>query len=76
MRAWKEADLERSAEGDRVVEFCTLKHDMSEAARVQARGDKTVTWSCEQWAIWFIEQFKLSRCEVLDDGENGALVHA
>lgn len=62
---------------DRDVEFITLKHEVnSTIAELQREQSATVlpTWSCETWATKLLERLKLSKCEVSEDGENGAIV--
>jgi len=66
---------------DRDVEFIWLKHEIqdylkltyfNEDKRIHILGAK----SCEMLAIELIERFNLSKCEVSEDNENGAIVEA
>lgn len=64
---------------DRDVEFILLKHHITEYLN-------TTYWSDDVWCLYFgarscemiarelIDQFGLSRCEVNEDGENGAIL--
>ncbi len=65
--------------GDREVEFILLKASLNsqihELKKEQAKLPLP-TWSCETWAIKLLERLKLSKCEVSEDGENGAVVEA
>ncbi|HEY9282330.1 MAG TPA: hypothetical protein VIP46_02650 [Pyrinomonadaceae bacterium] len=58
---------------DRDKEFfiCKRRLDAEIAATV---GDATVEWSCERWAVHLIDRLGLVKCEVSEDGENGAVV--
>jgi len=60
---------------DRDVEFIALGEAIAAWLRVQY-GDpmQLYTASCEMLARRLIDQFSLSACEVLEDGENGALL--
>lgn len=66
---------------DRDVEFIMLKHDikqyfsevfLNDTTKIHDFGD----YSCEWIAHNLIQRFKLSQCEVSEDGENGAIVTA
>lgn len=64
---------------NRDVEFIILKHKIKsflydEYFDSQLRLFDFDTMSCEQIAKAFISKFDLSRCEVSEDGENGAIV--
>lgn len=65
--------------GDRDIEFIVLKHKIlnwfydgwfDSELRLFNFG----SMSCEMIAERLIEEFNLSRCEVSEDGENGAIV--
>lgn len=58
---------------DRDVEFILLKREVEQAIRDQ-NGVGTDGWSCERWARHLVESLDLVRCEVSEDGENGAVV--
>jgi hypothetical protein len=61
---------------DREVEFITLKGLLVRAVKAKLidAAASVSTWSCEHWAQWLLDTFKLSRVEVSEDGENGAVV--
>jgi hypothetical protein len=62
---------------DRDVEFIMLKHTIQEYMEVKYFTESLCNFgakSCEMIAEELIEQFELSRCEVSEDGENGAIV--
>lgn len=64
---------------DRDVEFIMLKHDIKKYIMGRYFNEtECLCWfgakSCEMLAIEIIETFELSRCEVSEDGENGAIV--
>lgn len=59
---------------DRDVEFILLKRAMQEATANKLEEGETRSWSCERWALWYLNEFRLDRCEVSEDGENGAIV--
>ena len=59
---------------DREVEFITLKQELNVEIDIAQRSNDVSTWSCEQWAVHLLEQLDLSRCEVSEDAENGAIV--
>ena len=60
---------------DRDVEFILFKREIECGIR-EANTDETLDWSCERWASYLLERFELSKCEVSEDGENGAVVEA
>jgi hypothetical protein len=64
---------------DRDVEFIMLKHEIRDYLHEQYRVHTTKVLnfgakSCEMIAKELIERFDLCRCEVSEDGENGAIV--
>jgi len=61
---------------DRDIEFILLKREIDRALAALLATGSTAHWSCEMFAVWLIEQFALSSCEVSEDAENGAIVHA
>lgn len=61
---------------DRDVEFIMLKHDISFYLRSTYPGKNIGAKSCEMLAQELILEFGLSRCEVSEDNENGAIVIA
>lgn len=66
------------AHDDRQIEFILLKRRIdADIAQIQSSPQKShETWSCEQWARYLIAREFLSKCEVSEDGENGAVVEA
>lgn len=58
---------------DREVEIIVLKRNIK-AWMDQQLGPRLGTLSCEQIARYLISRFELLSCEVLEDGENGALL--
>lgn len=66
---------------DRDTEFIILKHQVMGYFKdtfyeIPLRCCNFGEMSCEMIAERLIEFFNLSRCEVSEDGENGAIVHA
>jgi hypothetical protein len=59
---------------NRDVEFIMMKHEAEMAVRVLKEIPDHESWSCERWAAEFLQLMNLSRCEVSEDGENGAVV--
>ncbi len=64
---------------DRDVEFIVLKHEIQEYLRLKYFNDSSRlcnfgSQSCEMLAKELISKFNLSKCEVSEDGENGAIV--
>jgi len=64
---------------DRDVEFIWLKHEIQDYLRSkyynkEKRLHVFGAMSCEMLANELINQFDLSRCQVDEDGENGAIV--
>lgn len=64
---------------DRDVEFIMLKHKINTYLEVKYYEGKTKcclfgAMSCEMIAKELIEEFGLVKCEVNEDGENGAVV--
>ncbi|MEO6390814.1 MAG: hypothetical protein ABIP75_03120 [Pyrinomonadaceae bacterium] len=59
---------------DRDIEFIELKACVDAAIEQQRGEPETATWSCETWATYLLQCFGLSKCEVNEDGENGAIV--
>ena len=63
---------------DRDVEFIMLKHRIYEYLRIEYGTNFDVclfgSRSCEMIAKELIEEFELTKCEVSEDGENGAIV--
>jgi hypothetical protein len=65
------------------IEFILFKREVAQVISLtqsevyrKANDVDVETWSCEQWAIHLIEICGLSKCEVSEDGENGAIVEA
>lgn len=58
---------------NRDIEFIDFKEQMLNYCRGMT-SDKVKTWSCEQWSEHLIKEFDLTMCEVMEDGENGALL--
>lgn len=67
---------------DRSIEFITLKHKIEAALSAQFPNIESYgfhdfgNWSCEMIARWLVELFRLRRCVVFEDGENGGGVEA
>lgn len=64
---------------DRDCEFIMLKHEIANFLHQQYFKDKYNLhvfgrMSCEEIARELIEEFELSRCEVSEDNENGAIL--
>jgi len=59
---------------DRDVEFITLKKAGEKLVAQTLETVDTKRWSCEMWAIHLATHLGLCRCEVSEDGENGAVV--
>lgn len=59
---------------DRDVEFIMMKHRIQEYLSKKYRGGKFGAKSCEMLATELCEVFNLTRCEVSEDLENGAIV--
>lgn len=63
---------------DRDQEFIVLKHEILKFLRAEYPSDVGCpdigATSCEMLAQKLIEQFDLSRCEVNEDAENGAVL--
>ncbi len=74
VRAWVAVDAASSEAGDRVVEICRLKEDGRRLAELAASSSLTRSWSCEQWASYLLVELGACDVEVLEDGENGAVV--
>ncbi len=69
----------RASHDNRAVEFICLKHEIlsylyDHYFNSEWRLFDFDTMSCEQLAKKLITKFDLSRCEVSEDGENGAIV--
>ena len=56
---------------DRQIEFIVLKHTIEEYLQKYYPNRKLGSKSCEMLAVELIEAFQLSKCVVLEDGENG-----
>ena len=74
IKAYKEV-----THSDRDVEFIMLKHEIQDYLNTiyYNRISRTCLFgamSCEMIAVELIEEFELSRCEVNEDNENGAIV--
>jgi len=73
IKAYKEV-----THNDREVEFIILKHKIQDYFVDTYYTDKNLcvfgSKSCEMIATELIKEFKLSRCEVSEDNENGAIV--
>lgn len=61
---------------DRDVEFILLKREVERTIEVFIEEEDTANWSCERWALELLKACKLTRVEVDEDGENGAIVEA
>ena len=78
IRCWKMVE-----HADRDIEIIQLQHDIVHylrsyyyvvGDRYNYRTHNFESRSCEMIAMELIKRFNLSKCEVLEDGENGALV--
>lgn len=76
-RAWKTVK-----KNDREIEFINFKRKILEYVVIpfgissKDKNERSVgTMSCEDLAEKILKKFKLSKCEVLEDGENGAVVY-
>lgn len=69
---WVEA-TKRVDHEERAIEFIALKREML-AYAVDWGVDGPHWMSCETMARIFLERFELQSCQVLEDGECGALV--
>jgi hypothetical protein len=73
IKAYKEV-----SHNDRDVEFIMLKHQIRLHFLQYSQPEFNLcvfgAKSCEMIATELIKEFKLSRCEVSEDGENGAIV--
>ena len=58
---------------DREIEIIIFKREIMFHLDMNFKGDFG-TRSCEDIALYLINEFSLSSCEVLEDGENGARV--
>lgn len=61
---------------DRAIEFLGFKAHVDAFITSKLGDTDTGEWSCERWALVLLSTFKLSKCEVSEDGENGAIVTA
>ena len=59
---------------DRDVEFILFKREVERVIRQAQQSPAVETWSCERWATYLLERLGLIKCEVSEDGENGAVV--
>ena len=59
---------------DRELEFINLKNVAQSVCETQARLPYVKAWSCEKWARWIANKFDYDKVEVMEDGENGAVV--
>ena len=59
---------------DRDVEFIMLKHRIAEYLKEQFPSGEFGSSSCEMIASELCTVFGLTKCEVSEDGENGAIV--
>ena len=59
---------------NRDVEFIEFKESMLDHCSHVLKTMDTDSWSCEDWAEHLIVTFDLAACEVMEDGENGAIL--
>jgi len=59
---------------DRDVEFILLGRKVAQHVQTVLCSRDTSSWSCEHWATELVVALGLCRCEVSEDGENGAVV--
>lgn len=72
-RCWKEV-----THSDRDIEFIKFKREIYNFL-IESNGGNIINFghmSCEHIAEHLLQKFKLSKCEVLEDGENGAVITA
>lgn len=70
VKAWKEV-----SHGNREIEIIQFKRNMCRFATEQWGHGQMTTLSCEQMAEALCKKFELAYCEVLEDGENGAVFY-
>ena len=58
----------------REIEFIDLKNQTQLICAEHSKLPYVKSWSCEQWAKWILIQLDYDKVEVLEDGENGAVV--
>lgn len=61
---------------DREIEIIMLKGKMVDWLWMNFPSKILCRASCEDVALFLMEEFRLESCQVLEDGENGAEVHA
>lgn len=61
--------------GDREIEVICFKHEITKYLN-EIYGGHFGDKSCEMIAKELVEIFELTECQVLEDGENGAIVYA
>lgn len=69
IKCWKEV-----SGGDREIEIIGFKTSIVKYLESRFPAHDFGTLSCEQIALLILETFNLSRCEVLEDNENGATI--
>lgn len=69
IKAWKAV-----THADRDVEIIVLKRQILQHLKAKYPTGQLGSTSCEMLALDLVERFGLDACEVLEDGENGALV--
>lgn len=68
-RAWKDV-----SHNNRDIEFIDFKNQIEFYCKSYSHGSNFKNKSCEDLAEMILKKFKLSQCEILEDGENGAIV--
>ncbi len=64
----------RVSRDDREIEFISFKKRIKDHVESKKKQNLTLDWSCERWAQYILDAFELESVEVMEDGENGALV--
>lgn len=59
---------------DRDVEFILLGRRVLAEVKSITEAEDVSCWSCERWAREFLDRLNLVKCEVSEDGENGAVI--
>lgn len=67
---------QRVSHTNREIEIISFKKKLHEGLLdfVRAR-EQDPRWSCEDVACYLMKEFRLTSCEVLEDGENGACAY-
>lgn len=66
--------FQRISHNDRDIEFIMLKHNIEEYLQRTYPNHELGSMSCEMLAEELIVVFNLSKCDVSEDNENGAIL--